>query len=204
MTMLTLVTFGAAMFLLAASPGPGVFATVARALANGFSHAAILVLGIIVGDLVFLLLAVYGLSAMAAVLGSFFVFVKYAGGLYLIWLGITIWRSSPEPIALQESNNRSWMKNFSSGLVITLANPKVILFYLGFLPTFVDLASLTHMDILAISIVVTFVLGTVLLCYAWMASRTGQLFKSTKALKMTNRFAGGVMLTAGCAILLKD
>ena len=192
------------MFLLAASPGPGVFATVARALSNGFAHAAILVLGIVTGDLIFLLLAVYGLSAMAEIMGSFFVFVKYGGGLYLIWLGVKIWKSSTEPVSIGEVKELSWTKNFSSGLVITLANPKVILFYLGFLPTFVDLASLSHFDILAISIVVTSVLGSVLLCYAWTASRAGQLFKSRKALKMTNRCAGGVMITAGCALLLKD
>lgn len=204
MTILTLLGFGAAMFLLAASPGPGVFATVARALANGFSHAAILVLGIVTGDLIFLLLAAYGLSTMAELLGSFFVFVKYGGGLYLIWLGIKIWRSSPEPVAVHGIKELSWKKNFFSGLAITLANPKVILFYLGFLPTFVDLASLTNMDIFTISSVVTVVLGTVLLCYAWAASRAGQLFKSRKALKMTNRCAGGVMIMAGCAILLKE
>ena len=204
MTIFTLLGFGAAMFLLAASPGPGVFATVARALANGFSHAAVLVLGIVTGDLIFLLLAVYGLSAMAELLGNFFIFVKYGGGLYLIWLGIKIWRSSPDPVAVQGIKELSWKKNFFSGLVITLANPKVILFYLGFLPTFVDLASLTHMDIFAVSVVVTVVLGAVLLCYAWTASRAGQLFKSRRALKMTNRCAGGVMITAGCAILLKE
>ncbi len=204
MSILTLTTFAAAMFLLAASPGPGVFATVARALSNGFAHAATLVLGIVTGDLIFLLLAVYGLSAMAEILGSFFVFVKYGGGLYLIWLGVKIWRSPTEPVSIQRIKELSWTKNFSSGLVITLANPKVILFYLGFLPTFVDLASLSHLDILAISIVVTVVLGSVLLCYAWTASRAGQLFKSRKALKMTNRCASGVMITAGCAILLKD
>jgi threonine/homoserine/homoserine lactone efflux protein len=204
MTMLTLFTFGAAMFLLAASPGPGVFATVARALASGFGHGAVLVLGIVTGDLIFLLLAVYGLSTMAEILGSLFVFIKYAGGLYLIWLGVTIWSSSPKPVALKGIEELSWKKNFLSGLVITLANPKVILFYLGFLPTFVDLASLSNMDILAISLVVSTVLGSVLLCYAWAASRAGQIFKNKKALKMTNRCAGGVMITAGCALLLKE
>ncbi len=204
MTVMTLLPFAAAMFLLAASPGPGVFATVARALSDGFAHAAILVLGIISGDIIFLLLAVYGLSAMAEILGSFFVFVKYGGGLYLLWLGITIWRSKPEPVSIEGAKERSWKKNFISGLLITLANPKVILFYLGFLPTFVDLASLNHIDILAISLVVTVVLGTVLLCYAGVASRAGQLFKSTKALQLTNRCAGAVMITAGCAILVKE
>ncbi len=111
---------------------------------------------------------------------------------------------SPESVSIKGVKELSWRKNFISGLLITLANPKVILFYLGFLPTFVDLASLTHLDILAISSVVTVVLGAVLLCYAWMASRAGKLFKSKKALKMTNRCAGGVMIAAGSAIILKD
>ncbi len=204
MTPLTLITFAAAMFLLAASPGPGVFATVARALASGFSHAAVLVLGIVIGDLIFLLLAIYGLSAMAEILGSFFTFVKYAGGLYLIWLGIKIWRSPVKSHSIRGIRELSWKKNFISGLVITLANPKVILFYLGFLPTFVDLTSLTRLDVIAISTVVITVLGAVLLAYAWAASSAGQLFKSKKSLTRINRCAGGVMITAGSAILLKN
>jgi threonine/homoserine/homoserine lactone efflux protein len=204
MTIFTLLGFAAAMFLLAASPGPGVFATVARSLANGFSHAAVLVLGIVTGDLIFLLLAVYGLSSMAEFLGSFFIFVKCGGGLYLIWLGIKIWRSAPDPVAVHGIKELSWKKNFFSGLAITLANPKVILFYLGFLPSFVDLANLSHIDIFVISIVVTVILGSVLLCYALAASQAKQLFQSRQSLKMANRCAGGVMITAGCTILFKD
>ncbi len=204
MTLLTLLAFAAAMFVLAASPGPGVFATMARALASGFSHAAVLVLGIVAGDLMFLLLAIYGLASMAEILGSFFTFVKYAGGLYLIWLGLKIWRSSAKTQTIKRTREISWKKNFISGLSITLANPKVILFYLGFLPTFVDLASLSSADILAISLVVAVVLGSVLLSYAWAASRAGQIFKNKKAVKTINRCAGGVMMTAGCTIMLKN
>lgn len=204
MTFLTLLTFGAAMFLLAASPGPGVFATIARALASGFSHAAVLTLGIVVGDLIFLLLAIYGLSSMAELLGNFFTFVKYAGGLYLIWLGLKIWRSTPELPSVQGVRELSWKKNFMSGLVITLANPKVIFFYLGFLPTFVDLASLTHLDVIAISSVVTIVLGGVLLSYAWTASRARRLLQDKKTVSLVNRCAGGVMITAGSAILSRN
>jgi len=169
-----------------------------------FSHAAVLILGIVLGDLIFLILAVYGLSAMAEILGSFFSFVKYGGGLYLIWLGIKIWRSPSQTVSVQGVRELSWKKNFMSGLIITLANPKVIFFYLGFLPTFVNLSLLTHFDVLAISMVVTTVLGSVLLSYAWAASKAGQLFKSKKTLNAVNKCAGGVMVTAGCAILLKE
>ncbi len=203
MTMLNLLAFAAAMFLLAASPGPGVFATLARALASGFSHAAVLVLGIVLGDIIFLLLAIYGLSSMAEFLGSFFTFVKYAGGIYLIWLGIGIWRSKANTKKVLGVREDSWKKNFLSGLSITLANPKVIFFYLGFLPTFVDLTRLTNIDILAISIVVVVVLGSVLLSYAFLATRASRLITSERNQRRLNRCAGGVMITAGGAILMK-
>ncbi|MBU1231251.1 MAG: LysE family translocator [Proteobacteria bacterium] len=204
MNLLTLLTFAAAMFLLAASPGPGVFATLARALASGFSHAAVLVLGVVVGDLIFLLLAIYGLSSMAELLGSFFTFIKYAGGVYLLWLGLKIWRTPPELPSVQGVRELSWKKNFLSGLSITLANPKVILFYLGFLPTFVDLTGLTNLDVLAISAVVTTVLGSVLLSYAWAASRARRLFTRQETVARMNKCAGGVMMTAGAVILTKS
>ena len=204
MTLLALFSFAIAMFLLAVSPGPGVFATVARALASGFSHAAVLVFGIVIGDLIFLLLAVYGLSAMAEILGSFFSFIKYCGGLYLIWLGITIWRSPPRATPVTGIQELSWKRNFLSGLAITLANPKVILFYLGFLPTFIDLTHLTQFDVLTISIVVVTVLGGVLLSYALAASKAGHILKNKKTLNAINRCAGTIMISAGCTILLKD
>ncbi len=203
MTFLTLLSFGAAMFVLAASPGPGVFATVARALASGFASAAVLVLGIITGDLIFLLLAIYGLSSVAELLGSFFILVKYAGGIYLIWLGIKIWQSSPQTSATTKTPKLRAKQTFTSGLLITLANPKVIFFYLGFLPTFVDLNSLTHTDVISISCVMATVLATVLLFYAWTAARTKQLFSNSRTVTNINRCAGGVMITAGSLLLLK-
>ena len=131
-----------AMFILAVTPGPGVFATVARSLASGFSHAAMVVAGIVCGDLLFLLLAIYGLSFIADLLGSLFSLVKYVGGLYLVYLGLRIWFSSPQLSQVQGVHELSWKNNFLSGLVITLGNPKVMLFYLGFLPSFLDLQQL--------------------------------------------------------------
>jgi len=125
------------MLILAASPGPGVFATVARALASGFRPALAVIGGIVLGDIIFLLFAAFGLSMVARALGNLFFIVKLCGGAYLIWLGIRIWLKDPEPISdTPDTDRRSRWGNFVSGLVITLSNPKVILFYCGFLPTF--------------------------------------------------------------------
>lgn len=203
MSLFSMFAFAGAMFLLAATPGPGVFATVSRALASGFSNASFVVLGIVLGDIVFLLFAIFGLKSVALFLGELFVFVKYIGGVYLIYLGYKILTSKEKSVEIKGKEELSWKKNFLTGLLITLSNPKVILFYLGFLPTFVDLNSLSAFDIVAISIIVTIVLGGVMLAYAYSASGAKKLFRSKSAQKRMNITAGSVMIGAGGALILK-
>ena len=86
---------------------------------------------------------------------------------------------------------------------ITLANPKVILFYLGFLPTFVNLQTLTIVDIVVVSTIVTIVLGGVMLAYAYSASGAKKLFKSKSSKRKMNIAAGSVMVTAGGILIAK-
>ncbi len=193
-----------AMFLLAVSPGPGVFATISRAIASGFVNASLLVVGIVVGDIIFLLLAIYGLNLVAQVLGDFFILVKYIGGTYLIYLGYKIWRSKVSPHEIVGNNELSWKTNFFSGLLITLANPKVIIFYLGFLPAFMNLEILTTTDIVVAVIIVSITLASVLLSYAYMATRTRKLLKSQSAMDKLNKTSGGVMIVAGSLLILKN
>lgn len=203
MSLISIFAFAGAIFLLAITPGPGVFATISRALASGFSNAAFVVFGIVLGDIIFLLLAIFGLSAIASILGEFFILVKYLGGIYLLFLGYKILTSKEKDTNVKAVQELSWKKNFIVGLLITLSNPKVILFYLGFLPTFVNLHTLNRLDTLIISLIVTFVLGGVMLFYAYSASGARNLFKSNSAKRKINIVAGSVMITAGGALIVK-
>jgi len=203
MSLLSIFALAGAMFLLAITPGPGVFATVARALSSGFKHAVMVVAGIVMGDLIFLMFAVFGLSAIAQAMGSFFIFVKYLGGAYLIWLGFKLFVNKPTAVNVKGIKELSWKTNFLSGLFITLGNPKVILFYLGFLPTFVNLQTLAIKDVLIIATVVSFVLGAVMLGYAYMATKAKNLFKDKKSEGLLNRIAGSVMMATGGVLIAK-
>ena len=84
-----------------------------------------------------------------------------------------------------------------SGLLLTLGNPKVILFYLGFLPTFVDVTALGAGDLLILAVVVSTVLGGVLSLYAVLAGWARNWFESEPAQRRLNRAAGGVMIATG-------
>ena len=203
MNLWSVLLLAGAMFLLAVTPGPGVLATVARALASGFRPAALVVAGIVLGDIAFLLLAIFGLGALAAVLGELFSIVKYLGAAYLIWFGLRLWLSEPAPGNHGSGIDTRASGDLLSGLLITLANPKVILFYLGLLPTFIDLQRLTAVDILVTVTVVATVLGTTLLAYAFAAARAGELVRSRRAVRNLNRTAGTVMLAAGTTLAIK-
>jgi threonine/homoserine/homoserine lactone efflux protein len=203
MSLLNVLAFSIAMFLLAITPGPGVFATISRALASGFSNASFVVFGIVIGDIIFLLLAIFGLSAIASILGELFILVKYLGGAYLLFLGYKILISKEKETNIKAIHELSWKKNFLTGLIITLSNPKVILFYLGFLPTFINLKTLNTIDIITVSSIVAIVLGGVMLTYAYSASRAKNLFKSNSSKRKMNLLAGTVMISAGVVLITK-
>ncbi len=199
MTIYSAIGFALAMIVLAASPGPGVFAIIARALASGFKDAFVVILGLVLGDIIFLAFAIFGLSMVAKIMGNLFIIVKICGGIYLIFLGLKIWLKKPDDMTMGH-NSKAHFGNFLSGLIVTLSNPKVIIFYCGFLPTFLDLSALTVTDFIVIMGIVIVVLISVLSVYAFLASRTRQLFTNQKIYQRFNRAAGGVMIATGVAI----
>jgi len=138
MSLVSIFSFAIAIFVLAVTPGPGIFAIISRSLASGFKTTLLMIAGCVTGDIIFLLFAIMGMSVIAQTMGTLFLLVKIVGAGYLIFLGIKIWISKPVPVNQQQINGKKAVRygNYLSGLGITLANPKVILFYCGFLPTF--------------------------------------------------------------------
>ena len=141
----------AALALLAATPGPGWAAVISTALARGFAPAVAMAVGMSLGDVVFLLLAIFGLSVLAELMGSLFLIVKIAGGAYLIYLGVRMWMKAPTAPATAAVQG-GYSGVFLAGFGITLGNPKVIGFYLGFFPAFMDVSALTRYDIVAVAV----------------------------------------------------
>jgi threonine/homoserine/homoserine lactone efflux protein len=85
-----LLAFFIVMIILAATPGPGVITSMARAVAGGFKMSLFFIGGLALGDITFLLLALFGLSFVAKMLGGLFLLIKIIGGIYLIYLGVKI------------------------------------------------------------------------------------------------------------------
>ncbi len=190
-----------AMIILALLPSPSVFAVVARSIASGFSHGLMTVIGIVVGDFVFIILAIYGLSALAETMDSLFVLVKYLGSFYLIWLGIELARSQSKTVKVEGIKESSWLSNFLTGLSITLADQKAIIFYLSFFPAFLDLSSVSVVDTGIIMAIAALAVGGVKLGYAYMADQARFLFQSSQAKRAMNMTAGSVMIGTGIFLM---
>lgn len=194
-----------AVLVFALIPGPAILACVAQGLGRGFASAAMLAAGIVLGDLVFLWFALFGLATVATLLGELFFLVRVAGGAWLLWLAWKMWRDArhvgrdalPPPRV-------AGVRSFAAGLALTLGNPKVILFYLGFLPAFMDLGAIRGADALVVSAVVGGVLITVNLAYAGAAARARRLLRQPRRLAAAQRAAAGVMAGTGVVVLTRS
>lgn len=201
MSLESFLAFLVAMSLLSLTPGPGFLAVVARSLTGGLASGFAAISGLILGDILFLVLAIAGLSALAAAMGELFLIVKVIGAAYLIWLGIMTWRSKAPPPRLEAAAGRADLqRSFVLGFVVTLGNPKTILFYSALVPTFIDITALTAGDVVLLSLVVAVVSLVILGAYAFLATRAGRSITSPRAFRWLNRATGGLLVGAGVAV----
>lgn len=192
------------MLVLSVAPGPSDFAVVARSIASGFGHALLMIGGIVAADVLFIVLAVYGLAAVAEAMGTLFTLLQYLGGGYLIWLGASALRAQPADVGAKDARKHARFSSFIGGLLITLGDPKAILFYMGLLPAFVDLASITIRDTLLIMSIATGVIVSVKTGYAFAAHRSKHLFANLSLRRRLNVAAGAVLIVTGLFVLLRN
>lgn len=202
MTLTNIAALFGAMVALAIVPSLSVLVVVTRSATLGFIHGLATVLGIVIGDFVFIILAIYGLSAIAENMAGLFTVVKYLGGVYLIWLGIKLIKSKAKSNQI-EITESSLFSSFLSGLTITLADQKAIFFYMSFFPAFLDLSNVTAMDTIVILAIAAIAVGGVKLGYAYMADKIN-LARSFAAKKGINLAAGSVMVSTGIFLIVKN
>jgi threonine/homoserine/homoserine lactone efflux protein len=198
-----------ATFVFAAIPGPGVTAVVSQALARGLKPALLFGVGIVLGDLAYLLLAMLGLSLIAQQLGGAFVLLKWAGAAYLVYLGVRCLLAAP-PAAVSPGQPgdaapppaKSLARTFLGGFCVSLGNPKVIAFYCGFLPGFVDMRALSGLGMFLVAATILPTCSSVIALYAWLASRGRELTSSGLGWKLVHRGAGAAMIGAGVAVAM--
>ena len=201
MSVYGLLTFCTVYVLAVATPGPGIAAVIARSLAHGFKGAPAFVAGFMVGDLVWFAIAATGLAAVAKTAAAVFVAIKWAGVLYLLYLAWKLWTAPAERVAVTEGDDKQhgW-RAFIASLMLTLANPKAILFFLALLPTVVDLTTMNALTFIEISLAILILMPLVLFSYVFLAARAREIFTTPSAVRKLNRGSGLAM--AGAAVVV--
>lgn len=204
MDLLTLAAFTIAYVVAVLVPGPGVAAIVARALGGGFWSAMPMIIGILVGDLIYLCFALFGLAAIAAYFSAVFVVVRWSGALYLLFIAWQFWTAKPGAEQLGPRAKEPWLRTFLSGFALTMGNPKTIVFYLALLPTVVPLdRPITALGFVELTTIVVVVLLAIGAGYAGLAAWAREVFTSPRAIRRMNRTAGVIMAGAAAFVVAR-
>ena len=137
---INLITLAVASFIFAISPGPGILAVLTVSVSRGAAMGIAMSLGEVCGDMVYLLIAMISWAVVAAHFSDIFVVVRILGAGYLGYLGIKQMMSPPLKDENKYITGKGLSLAYGTGVMISLTNPKVIVFYLSFLPLFIDLS----------------------------------------------------------------
>jgi threonine/homoserine/homoserine lactone efflux protein len=195
--------FLAASFVLAVTPGPGVFYIVARSVTQGRLSGLASVAGVALGNLGNAIGASLGLAALFAVSSLAFTVVKYAGALYLVWLGVQALRGQKdEPAATRLIDTplpRIAMRRiFVDGFVVALLNPKTALFFAAFLPQFIDAAHASMAQTIVLGVIFVLMAAVTDSLYALTAGAVRPWLQRAKGVGALGRYlTGGAFIGLG-------
>ena len=196
-----LMFYAGALLILFATPGPVWVALLARAMSGGFNAAWPLAAGVTIGDALWPLVAIYGLTWIVAQFSDFMAVMHWVAAVTFVVMGILLIRHAGKGISSGNRLTRPGLwAGFATGVAVVIGNPKAILFYMGVLPGFFDLARVNAYDIaaiIALSVAIPLA-GNLLL--AASVDRARRLLTSPAALRRMNLIAGSLMIAVGVLI----
>ena len=191
--------FVVATSIMIALPGLNLLLTVAHSISFGWQRAIATVAGETMGIAVQLMVAAIGLTSLLNLVAEAFEWLRWAGAAYLVYLGIKQWRSASQPLEL-DTSSISKTNLFVQGLVVTIPNPKSLIFIAAFLPQFIDTASplgLQFTFIVPTFLVITFTVTSV---WALVAGNARGFLQSQRAFQSAMRTSGGLMIIDGIGL----
>ncbi|MEE4014760.1 LysE family translocator [Roseibium sp. FZY0029] len=206
MSLETWLAYTLACVVLTIIPGPSVMLVVGQTLMRGKTAAMMCILGDVVGSIVLTGLSFAGVGAILAASTVLFQTVKWAGVLYLAWLGYSQIREARrdggrvETSAQTRSPKGSFWRSFWAGTVTAIFNPKAIVFYMAFLAQFIDPAGDLVVQLAVLTVTSSLVVIVLLTGYAVLATRARNAFQTSMARRRLG-YAGGGFMIGGSALM---
>ena len=196
-----LALYAIAVFILFITPGPVWVALLARAVSGGFHAAWPLAVGVAIGDAVWPILAILGVSWVVNEIAGIMIILRYVAAAVFLIMGAVLMLKADVALSGDKRLTRPGMwAGFIAGVLVILGNPKAILFYMGVLPGFFDLTEVGAWDVLAIVVVsiLTPLLGN--LAVAGFVNHARDLLQTPEAVRRINRISGGLLIAVGIII----
>lgn len=190
--------FISTVFIFAIIPGPTVIFVIGQAITHGKKSVTPLALGVLTGDFIAMVISLLGLGAILATSAVLYTILKWIGVFYLIYLGIKAFKEEPSVDSqLFKQMNMSKSKMFKSSLIVTALNPKNIVFFVAFLPQFINTSSEVLPQFLILMISFSAVTLCTITCFAFFAGSIQHKITSYKAKKRLNQVGGTALIGAG-------
>jgi len=195
------LAFVAACIALALLPGPFVTLVIANGLRHGTRAALINIAGAQLGLAIVIGIVAIGLTTLMATMGYWFDWVRFAGAAYLVWLGIRLIRAPVAGVSAEAPSPHPRGGFFLQGLLVTLSNPKVLVFFGAFIPQFMDMSQdhVSQVALLGVTFMMTGAITDTI--YAVLAGRVRRFF-SARRTRLLSRVSGGFMIGGGLWLAL--
>ena len=183
-------------------PGPTILLVLSYALGRGWQAAAPTAIGVALGDLTAMTLSMLGVGAILAASAALFTLLKWIGAAYLVWLGVKLWRTGTSLATDVRTDAVSPSRMLTHAWLVTVLNPKSIVFFVAFLPQFLDPGRDfgAQMAIL-VPTFVTLAFANAF-GYALLATRARRLMANPRAIRFAHRAGGGALVGAGAVTAL--
>ena len=195
------ITYFAATLILSITPGPGVFSSISSGLHHGFRLGLWNGVGMQAANVLMVIFVSLGLGALLLASETLFTAVKWAGVIYLVYLGIVTWRSPARGFEEDRDDHETTARGvFMRGFWVNATNPKGIIFFAAILPQFIEVArpQLAQYAILAGT---TFAVDlVVMMIYTALAARVLRVMRDPAKVRWVNRTLGGAFIAAGVAL----
>ena len=193
------LAFVAASGVLLLIPGPTILLVVSYALGQGWRAALPVAVGVALGDFTAMTFSVLGIGALLATSATVFTVLKWLGAAYLVWLGVKLWRAGNALNARPRTDAASAARMFGHAWFVTALNPKSLVFFVAFMPQFVDPRAgfLAQVAVFEATFLVLAVANA--FAYALVASRARAVVRSPRAIGVLNKVGGSLLIGAGVA-----
>ncbi|MBR0555071.1 LysE family translocator [Ciceribacter sp. L1K23] len=194
------IAFVAASAVLVAIPGPTILLVVSYALGHGRRTAAATVTGVVLGDFVAMTASMLGVGALLMASADAYAILRIIGGAYLVYLGIRLWRAPVGDGPLADNDNlpeEKPLRILGHAFVVTALNPKSLIFFVAFLPQFIDPARPFPLQMAILEVTFLTIAAANALAYALIAEKARAYIRRKAVRKAINRTGGTLLIAAG-------